>query len=249
MTLNILLAIQSRCIRVPDPAHLHEALSVFREAVNWKAYWSKAIAPYVGTRVLEAGAGVGANTALFLNSQPDRKWFCMEPDLELVEHLKRSRDSQGKPNLIASTVEAFSKTAKFDSIMYIDVLEHIKDDEGELRRASELLAPGGRLIVLSPAYAFLYSEFDRAIGHYRRYSSGALNELTPEGMRLVRMRHLDSVGLVLSLANRMLLRQGQPTRGQIIFWDRVIIPLSKVIDPLIGCKAGRSIIAVWERVA
>jgi len=230
-----------------DHAPLHEALSVFREAVNWKTYWSKSIAPFIGNRVLEVGAGVGANTALMIDAVPNRTWVCMEPDVRLVNAL--DVEAAETPLVIASTIDAFAETVNFDTILYIDVLEHIEDDEGELLRATDLLAPGGRLIVLSPAYNFLYSEFDRAIGHFRRYTSRSLRDLTPNGMRLVSMRHLDSVGLLLSLANRVLLRQNQPTRRQILIWDRVIVRLSRLIDPLIGYTAGRSIIAVWERTA
>jgi SAM-dependent methyltransferase len=231
---------------VTDRAPLHESLSVFRDAVNWKAYWSNAIAPYVGDRVLEAGAGVGANTALLQKPGKQRRWICMEPDLALIETLKAAVPGE---TIVASTVDAFAETAAFDTILYIDVLEHIADDGYEVRKAGELLAPGGKLIVLSPAYNVLFSEFDRAIGHFRRYSRASLRALTPDGLRLIDLFCLDAAGLLLSLGNRVLLREKQPTRGQIRFWDRAIVPISRAVDPLIGHGFGRSIIAVWERDA
>lgn len=230
-----------------EGAPLHEALSVFREAIHWKAYWSKSIAPFIGDRVLEAGAGVGANTQILLDHQRKRVWICMEPDTHLIETLKQTLRAIAEPNIVAATIDALSESSNFDSILYIDVLEHIEDDVGELHRASARLAPGGKLIVLSPAYNTLYSEFDRAIGHFRRYTGRTLRDLRPDGMRLVSLRYLDSVGLMLSLANRLLLRQRQPTLRQILFWDRVIIRMSRMIDPLIAYSAGRSVIAVWER--
>ncbi len=229
---------------MPEDQHLHENLSIFREAINWKAYWSKAIAPHVGERVLEVGAGVGANTTLFLNSGENRFWVSMEPDLALVDRLKHAQTGTA---IAASTVDAFAESAGFDTIMYIDVLEHIEDDKGEVLAASKLLAPRGKLIVLSPAYNFLYSEYDRAIGHFRRYSRKSLRALTPDSLRLTDLFCLDSVGLLLSLGNRVFLREKQPTRGQLLFWDRVIVPISRAIDPLAGFGFGRSIIAVWER--
>ncbi len=230
-----------------EDAPLHEALSVFREAIHWKTYWSKAIAPFIGERVLEAGAGVGANMQLFFDNQRKRVWVCMEPDTQLVKTLAQTLRENTEPKIVAATIDALSETSNFDSILYIDVLEHIEDDVGELRRASARLAPGGKLIVLSPAYNVLYSEFDKAIGHFRRYTGRTLRDLKPDGMRLVSLRYLDSVGLMLSLGNRLLLRQSQPTLRQILFWDRVIIRMSRIIDPLIAYSAGRSIIAVWER--
>lgn len=217
---------------------------MFRDAVNWKAYWSNAIAAYVGDRVLEAGAGVGANTALLQKPGKQRRWICMEPDLALIGALKQALPGR---TIVASTIDALAESAAFDTILYIDVLEHIADDGEEVRKAGTLLAPGGKLIVLSPAYNFLFSEFDRAIGHFRRYSRASLRALTPEGFRLIDLFCLDATGLLLSLGNRVLLREQQPTRGQIRFWDRVIIPISRVIDPIIGYTFGRSIVAVWER--
>ena len=227
-----------------DPHHLHENLSIFRDAVNWKAYWSKAIAPNIGKRVLEAGAGVGANTTFFQKAGENHVWVSMEPDLALVHELKRSEPSG---LAIASTIDAFAESAGFDTILYIDVLEHIEDDGGELRKAAALLAPGGKLIVLSPAYNFLYSEYDRAIGHFRRYSRQSLRALTPDGVRLTELYGLDSAGLLLSLGNRLLLREAQPTRSQIMFWDRVVIPIARVIDPILAYRFGRSIVAVWQK--
>jgi hypothetical protein len=137
---------------------------------------------------------------------------------------------------------------RFDTFIYIDVLEHIRDDAAELCLAAEHLEPGGRLIVLSPAHQFLYSPFDQAIGHYRRYDREMLGALTPENCRLEKCLYLDSAGLLLSLANRMLLRQSMPTLNQILFWDRQVIPVSKILDRLSGFRYGKSILAIWKRM-
>ena len=136
---------------------------------------------------------------------------------------------------------------RFDTLIYIDVLEHIQDDAAELRMAAERLEPGGRLIVLSPAHQFLYSPFDQAIGHYRRYNRGMLEALTPGNCRLERCLYMDSAGLLLSLGNRVLLRQSMPSLEQILFWDRRVIPISKVLDRLTGFRLGKSILAIWKR--
>ena len=139
------------------------------------------------------------------------------------------------------------RRSRFDTILYIDVLEHIEDDRGEMSRAAELLAPRGTLIVLSPAFPLLFSEFDRSVGHYRRYTRASLAAVMPASLRQVRLRYIDSVGFMASLANRALLRQELPSRRQIALWDRVMIPVSRVLDPLLVHSFGRSILAVYER--
>ena len=135
----------------------------------------------------------------------------------------------------------------FDTIIYIDVLEHIENDSEELNRAASHLRPGGHLIVLSPAHQRLFSPFDAAIGHFRRYDRKMLQAISPAGLRLERMRYLDCAGLILSAANMLLLRQSMPTKAQLGFWDRWIVPVSRVFDKPFRYSLGKTIIAIWER--
>ena len=129
------------------------------------------------------------------------------------------------------------------------MLEHIEHDHAELERAQRHLRPGGAVIVLSPAFEFLYSEFDRAVGHFRRYNKRSLAAAFPAQLRRERLFYLDSVGMLTSLANRFVLRQNNPNAGQIRLWDRVIVPVSKWIDPLVGYTFGRSLIAIYRKDA
>jgi hypothetical protein len=131
--------------------------------------------------------------------------------------------------------------------LYIDVLEHIEDDREELRRASELLTRGGAVIVLSPAFPSLFSEFDRSVGHYRRYTRRSLAAVFPSTLRCRRLFYLDSVGFMASAANRVMLRQSLPTIRQFGMWDRTMIPVSRVVDPALGSLFGRSVVAIYER--
>jgi hypothetical protein len=93
----------------------------------------------------------------------------------------------------------------------------------------------------------LYSEFDAALGHERRYTKQSLSRVFPGDLRCVALFYLDSIGMLLSLANRLMLRQSQPTVKQILFWDRAVIPASRVVDRIVGRSFGRSIVAVYRR--
>ncbi|NIQ14480.1 MAG: methyltransferase type 12, partial [Candidatus Dadabacteria bacterium] len=112
----------------------------------------------------------------------------------------------------------------YDTILYIDVLEHIEDDYNELQSAKKLLSDTGTLIILSPAHQWLFSEFDEAIGHHRRYTKATLLKIIPDELNLINIRYLDSIGLFASLANRVLMRKSIPSMNQIKFWDRVMVP-------------------------
>lgn len=226
-------------------------LDLFAGAVNWKAYWAALVRPFLGERVLEVGAGIGSNTIL-LCDRPQRQWLCLEPDHLLAERLVQRTAAAPRTSscrVEVGTLERLDPARRFDSILYIDVLEHIDDDAGEVRRAFEFLRPGGHLIVLAPAYQRLWSEFDRAIGHRRRYSRQGLLACTPPGLTVVRAICLDSVGLLASLANHALLKQSMPTPRQIRSWDRLMVPASRVVDRLVGYRFGKSVLVVWSRTA
>jgi hypothetical protein len=102
--------------------------------------------------------------------------------------------------VICETVGDLASAESFDTILFIDVLEHIEDDRAELTRCVPRLRPGGHLIVLAPAHNLLFSPFDRAIGHFRRYERRALVQAAPPSLSLIRACYLDSAGMLASFA-------------------------------------------------
>jgi SAM-dependent methyltransferase len=218
-------------------------LELFEQARNWKTYWKSQIAPFVRGSVLEVGAGIGANTAALADLRFDH-WVCLEPDPQLVERIRRP---DGRYEVLTGVTADLPARPMFDAILYIDVLEHIEHDAAELARSASLLTPAGSLIVLSPAHNFLYTPFDRAIGHYRRYTRSSLLAVAPAGLREHTVRYLDSCGALASLGNRLLLHSAMPAEGQIRFWDQWLVPLSRWLDPLLFFRAGKSVLGVWTR--
>ena len=107
--------------------------------------------------------------------------------------------------------------------------------------------PGGHIVVLSPAHQWLFSEFDKSIGHVRRYDKRNLRSLMPSGWTEKKLAYLDSVGVLLSLANALALRQALPSRLQLSLWDRLCVPLSRIVDRVLLGNCGKSILAVWEK--
>lgn len=231
-----------------DFAYPGQELAIFAHAKNWKAYWSSFLLPHLRQSVLEVGAGIGTNTFLLNTAQPQR-WLCLEPDGHLLKELQRSLKQfpPGGYETFEGTLEKMPATELFDTILYIDVLEHIEDDGAELKRAAVHLKRGGRLVILSPAHQWLFSKFDASIGHYRRYTRGTLLAIAPPNLRLERAIYLDAFGLFLSLANRLLLRQDLPTVGQIQFWDRFVVPVSRLVDPVLFHRAGKSVLVIWQK--
>lgn len=222
-------------------------LELFAEAHAWKAYLAQQLRPFIGSRVLEVGAGIGATTKALCRPACHR-WVCLEPDhaqAAIIEALLKRRQLPSCCEVVVGDVGDTESTA-FDTVLYIDVLEHIEQDADEIVEASRRLASRGHLVVLSPAHPWLCSEFDRAIGHYRRYTRTSMRAVAPPGCTLVALRYLDAAGMLASAANRVFLRQELPTPQQIRFWDHRLVPASRVLDTLTGYRVGRTLLAVWR---
>ncbi len=231
--------------------YIGEELDLFSRAVNWKTYVSQRVQSMLGAEVLEVGAGMGTNTAI-LCSLHQRRWLCLEPDGKLLSMLfKRIHSEQNLSNsnieTRLGTLEDVHDHETFDSILYLDVIEHIKDDKSELERAGRHLRSEGILVVMAPAHQWLYSPFDRAIGHYRRYNKKTLSSIGPPGITLKQLYYMDFAGLAASMGNLLLLRKKIPNQRQIAFWDDWLIPLSTKIDPLLRFTLGKTIIGIWQK--
>ena len=229
--------------------YVGDELDLFARASHWKEYVRYCLMPHIRGSVLEVGAGIGGTTT-FLRPSDHRDWRCLEPDPKLaavLEQTLRQKWPRFEPDVLVGPIEALPGEQSFDTILYIDVLEHIEDDRAELARAAALLASRGRLVVLSPAHSYLFSEFDRAIGHFRRYNRKLLRLISPQDLKLRELFYLDAVGMLLSLGNRALLRSPRPTFRQLAFWDRCIVPCSRLVDPITLHRLGKTVIAVWEK--
>lgn len=232
-------------------SYIGNELELFAAATNWKKYFSGQLRPYIYGDVLEVGAGIGSTTKTLCRGM-EESWTCLEPDPELITCLTQVVQQAAlpiHPNIITGTLGSLQANQTFDSILYIDVLEHIEEDAKELEAAANFLKPNGLVVVLSPAHQQLYTAFDQAIGHYRRYNIQSLKFITPPSLQLQHTFYLDSVGMLASLCNRLLLKSSMPTAKQIWVWDQFMVPLSKGLDFLLGYRLGKTVVAVWQKTA
>ena len=234
-----------------DHQYIGSELDLFAMAFNWKAYVRHQIGPYIKGRVLEVGAGMGETTKALINGHGAR-WTCLEPDRKLAGRIaksfdNRSGDPSARPEIIVGDIDHLACEREYDTILYIDVLEHIENDELEIKKAAQRLKQKGHLIVLAPAHQYLFSPFDAKIGHFRRYRHKRLISISPENTRIVKIRYLDCVGCLASFGNKVILKRGTPTQNQIMMWDRLMVPLSRMFDVVFGYKLGKSIYAVWQK--
>jgi SAM-dependent methyltransferase len=224
-------------------------LEIFSKAINWKKYLRAQLTPYLEGRVLEIGSGIGGS-ANILSASAISSCTMVEPDSDLFQILLAKKQKGHLPpnsTILQGTIDSLPGDDSFDTIIYIDVLEHIEKDKEELSKAANRLKTGGKLIILSPAFQSLYSPFDKSIGHYRRYDKKMLEEITPPSLEILKMKFLDSVGYFASLTNKLLLKQTVPTSNQINLWDKGMVPVSRIFDRIFFYSFGKSILAVWKK--
>ena len=132
--------------------------------------------------------------------------------------------------------------------MYMDVLEHIKTDKKEIKKAINLLNPGGYLIIFVPAFQILYSNFDRDIGHIRRYRKLFFFNLAKKyKIKLVELKYFDSIGFIFAIINRLVGTNNQNNVGLgIKIWNNFIF-LSKFFDFILKNMFGKSLLCVLKK--
>jgi SAM-dependent methyltransferase len=188
------------------------------------------------------GAAHGTFTALFATGA---HVVASEPSLASIDVLQnRFADNPNVEVRKADLAEAVSGQ-HYDSIVLINVLEHIDDDGSSLRLLSGALRPGGRLVLWVPAFTQLYSEFDRSVGHYRRYRLRDLNAMVAEaGLSVVDARYVNAVGAVAwwAVANQLGQRPTTPRRVKI--YDRAGVPVLRSLEAHRRPPFGQSIFCV-----
>ena len=228
--------------------YIGNELELFKFAHNWKKYFSTYITPYLTGNIIEIGAGIGATTKFLNKLSTIKTWYCYEPDISLLDQIKSQINNKKLPKNTLCVSEAIKLDyVNVNTVIYVDVLEHIENDEIELINLYKKMQNDAYLIILVPAYNFLYSEFDRSIGHYRRYNKKSLRLILPREFKILRFHYLDSLGFFMSLANRLIFNEKHPKLYQIKFWDNILIPISKILDKLLFFSFGKSLLLIVKK--
>nr|MCU0342140.1 class I SAM-dependent methyltransferase [Spirosomataceae bacterium] len=230
--------------------YIGKELLLFKEAINWKNYSFSQFTPFIKGDVLEVGAGIGTNTLLFSKRKDVTfdSWTATEIDAEqvkLLQHIEAQGELTAKHQVRQMYVSEAER--QYDTLIYIDVLEHIENDAAELEAAFSALKPNGHLIVLCPAHNWLFSPFDHSIGHFRRYNKQMYLDIIPKGFEVLRMRYLDSVGILASATNKLFLRKPYPELAEVKFWDKNLVPISTMTDKLLWHLLGKSVLMIAKK--
>ena len=218
-------------------------------ALNYHTWILSRFRNFLGKRVAEIGAGTGNFSAL-LTSEPIEELVVIEPAQEMYTQLTAK---------IADTPRIISRKAfftevsgeyrdYFDSIVYVNVLEHIQDDARELSCMYQSIRPGGYVCLFVPALMWLYSDYDALSGHCRRYQKKQLVELLKKaGFEIKDVRYFDIFGIIPWLVLVKLLGR-KPTQGKVSFYDRFVVPIARTLESFIAPPLGKNLIIIGRKI-
>ena len=217
-------------------------LKFFDDSKNFRNYQLKLINKYIKGHIAEVGPGNGANLSCYLKYP--KKIDLYEPTKQLYLNLKKKFKKNKK--IFTYNKKLFTKKNKY--ILYLDVLEHIKDDKKEIIKALKSIRKNGYLIINVPAYSHLYSNFDRDIGHHKRYEKKDIRIILRSlKFKKVYLTYYDSIGYILALLSKLSSSDYKKKFEQKIkMWD-FLIPISKFIDFLTCNLFGKSLLIVIKK--
>jgi SAM-dependent methyltransferase len=223
-------------------ATLTSTLDTLDDAVNYMRWIVDLARPALVGPILELGAGHGTFTAAFADVADVH---AVEPGAHASARLSKRFASDHRVTVSAGTVDDLPAVEAYGSAVMINVLEHIEDDVEALRSIRTRLVPGGRLAIWVPAFQVLYSDFDRKLGHYRRYRKRDLRAVVERaGFVVDDLRYVNAPGFFSWLIITRFLKQ-EPTAGPLVrIFDRVVVPIVRRVESMIPPPFGQSILLV-----
>lgn len=227
----------------------HE-FDALERAKNYYDWLLDEFEPALHGEILEVGAGAGTLSEILLARYCDRL-TCVEPAANLVPVLQerlQGSASQGSLNIIADSFEGYSqygKDASVDSIICVNVLEHIQDDRQALREMRRLLKPAGHLCLFVPALPFIYGTLDESFGHHRRYTKSGLKAVVQEaGLSVIKLGYFNLPGSLAWLLMGRVLRWKSFSESPVKWYDRSVIPLTRFVESVCPPPFGQSLLMI-----
>ncbi len=225
-----------------------EELDALAEARNYYGWISGRFAPHLGRRIVEVGAGIGTFTEHLLARAPGAEILAIEPADNNFPHL--ARRFEGDPRVTArhGYLDDSLEPDAADSVVAVNVMEHVQDDVAFLRAAARALAPGGHVLLFVPALPALFGSLDRAFDHFRRYTKPVLRgRLEEAGLEPVEVRYMNLPGVAAWWLAGKILRRTTVKASDARTYDRWVVPWVRAVESRISPPLGQSLLAVARK--
>lgn len=223
-------------------------LDAMAEARNYCRWIFQFFQPYLGARIVEIGAGTGTFSRLLLEAHTAPELTLFEAAANLFPALERQFAADPRVRLHFGSFNPSLLGKSPDSVVMVNVLEHISDDDGVLSEIHQSLSSGGHLLLFVPALEWNFGSLDKAFDHFRRYSKPALRtKIERAGFQLVRLRYVNALGIASWFLAGKILRQRTLNPAQVRWYDRWIIPWSFRLEGILKPPLGQSLLAVARK--
>lgn len=235
------------------PVYIGKDLEAMSFAVNYHKWILDEFRPFIGDNIVEVGAGTGSFSELLLGETPERLTL-IEPS-EMFEQLTKNLEQTGTSTEVTFHHSMFLDVSpkivdisRPDTIIYVNVLEHIQDDLLELQTIYKTLDNGGHCLIFVPALMSLYGEFDRKVGHFRRYTKKELEDkCRSAGFEIVRSKYFDLAGILPWFIKYKILRSDALSSGAVSTYDNLAVPLIRKFESRINIPLGKNILIAVRR--
>jgi SAM-dependent methyltransferase len=221
----------------------HDVLEALARCANHRHWFAAFARPYLGEHPVEIGSGFGDYAKQWIPLVD--KFTATEADPALLPRLKA--EMAAYPGVaVRQLLLPTRERADHSSLIAYNVLEHIDDHVGALESMAGLVRPDGFLILVCPAFPFAMSPVDVATGHVRRYTRRSMRQaLTDAGLAVVDVRYANSLGLICYYAFTSVLKRQPAIGGTISFYDRLLVPVVRFAERLVGRPPfGQSVVAI-----
>ena len=226
-----------------------ETLDILAEAKNYNQRILQQLLPYVGESLLEIGCGTGTFTQHFIEKASHVT--ALDVVAEYVPKVYQTVQCPEGKVLDVRCQNVFETTEGIEpveSVVMLNVLEHIEDDMQAVQTLNKLLLPGGRLMILVPAHQFLYSDYDRSIHHYRRYTTRSLNQvLTDNGFAIQDSFYFNFIGIFGWWMRFCLLKKDAMEPASVKLFDK-LSPLFGMLEQPFRLPLGLSVITIATKL-
>ncbi len=244
VTLQFLSSKSKRRIKLSE---LFTSAEQMQKATNYNQWTFELFCDYIRGDVLEVGCGVGSFTKLMDDHGNFDSLYSIDISQPAIDFIKTKKF---KNKIKIECIDLINAEGSYDFILCMNVMEHVEDDKNFFRKLTGLLKKNGVLFLLVPSHMFLYSNFDKAAGHFKRYAKKDMNSSDlPAEIKLIDQYYFNMIGALGYWAVYKALKSGNinDTEGEIGMFDKYIVPFSKKLLPL-KVPFGISLISIYKKI-
>lgn len=220
-------------------------LDAMASARNYYNALLERFAPHVGHHAVEIGAGIGTFASMLLERTGVSAMTLIEPADNNFPVLQKRFAGDPRVRVAQGYLADHADSLSADSLIMVNVAEHVKDDTALLREAHRALRRGGKLLILVPALMPLYGTLDESFGHFRRYTRAELEaRLESAGFQPVTVSYTNSAGIFAWFVAGRVLRQRTLHRRGVVLYDKLVVPWLSRLERLWSPPFGQSVLAI-----